>query len=183
MKPREKANSNRGKPGKHTRLHNFLVELMYLLLKIAALAIAVVLIFTFLFGAFRTNDVSMAPAIQEGDLILYYRLDKSYVASDTLVLKYKDQTQVRRVIAVAGDTVDITENGLSINGAVQDEPRIYEETYRYDTGVEFPLTVPEGEVFVLGDGRESSTDSRIYGTVRIKDTMGKVMAVIRRRGI
>ena len=73
--------------------------------------------------------------------------------------------------------------GLLINGSLQQEQEIYQKTERYQEGGEFPLTVPEGQVFVLGDSRSGATDSRIYGSVEIEDTLGKVMTVIRRRSI
>ena len=73
--------------------------------------------------------------------------------------------QARRVLAAAGDEVDITEEGLFINGSLQQEHDIYEETIRYVTGIEFPLMVGEGQVFVLGDGRENAIDSRVYGCI------------------
>jgi signal peptidase I len=87
------------------------------------------------------------------------------------------------VVATAGDVVDINEDGLVINGALQQEPRIHEATERYEEGVIFPLTVPEGHVFVLAASRTDATDSRIYGPVEIEDTLGKVMTVIRQRNI
>jgi signal peptidase I len=179
----ETPNRNRGKPVQKSRRRRFLEELLYLILKITAIILAGVLVFTFLFGAFRVSDASMAPSIKEGDLVLFYRLDKYYVSGNAIVLKYNGRLQSSRVIAVAGDEVDITDSGLMINGALQSESNIYEETQRYNTAIEFPLTVPEGEVFVLGDGRENATDSRVFGTVKIEDTLGKVMTVIRRRGI
>ena len=110
-------------------------------------------------------------------------MDKEYVKSDVLALEYEGETQARRVIAVAGDEVDITEDGLFINGSLQQEHEIYEETVRYDTDIEFPLMVGEGQVFVLGDGRENAADSRVYGCVNVEDTMGKLMMIIRHRGI
>jgi len=87
------------------------------------------------------------------------------------------------VVAAAGDTVDITEKGLLINGAIQQERKIYRKTERYADGVEFPLKIMEGEIFVLGDAREGVTDSRIYGPVKAKDTSGTVIAVLRRRNL
>ena len=95
----------------------------------------------------------MRPAVKDGDLVIFYRLDKEYVASDVVILKQGGETQVRRVIAVEGDTVDINENGLMVNGAIQQETEIYGTTDRYAEGVAFPLTVGEGQVFLLGDGR------------------------------
>ena len=161
-----------------------LKELLLLIAKIAAITLAFVLLFTFLFGIIRYQDPSMGPAIKDGDLVIYYRYNKSgYLPQDAVVLEYEGKKQVRRVIATAGDTVDITEDGLVINGALQQEPGIYETTERYAEGIRFPLTVPEGQIFVLGDGRTNATDSRIYGCVDIEDTFGKVMMVIRRRGI
>ena len=165
------------------QLRPLIWDIVFLLLKIGGIALIFVLLFTFLFGIYRNQGTAMDPAVKDGDLVLFYRLDREYQASDVVVLRAGDEKQVRRVAAVAGDTVDITEEGLVINGFLQQEAGIYEQTWRYEGGVEFPLTVPEGQIFVLGDSRENSTDSRIYGTVKTEDTLGTVMTVIRRRGI
>jgi len=167
----------------HTAHTTLAQDILQLLLKIAVISLALVLLFTFVFGIYRSTDVSMKPAIQDGDLVIYYRFDKSYVASDTIILECDGEKQVRRVVAVAGDEVDIVEGGLMINGSLVQEPNIYEETLRYTDGVSMPLTVGPGEVFVLGDGRQNSVDSRLYDVVNVKDTFGTVMAVIRRRNI
>ena len=159
-------------------------DLLFLLIKIASMALAFVLLFTFLFGIMRYQEPSMSPAIKDGDLVLYYRYNSvGYMPKDVIALEYKGKPQARRVVATAGDTVDIIDGRLVINGAPQQEPEIYQKTERYEEGVDFPLTVPEGQVFVLGDSRTGAADSRIYGCVKIKNTLGKVMTVIRRRGI
>jgi len=158
-------------------------EIMYLLLKIAVIAMLIMLLFTFLFGIFRLADVSMSPAVKAGDLVVFYRLDKTYRIGDSIVLKYEGKKQVRRVIAAAGDTVDVTDEGLSVNGALQQEEWVYGETLLYTEGVRFPVTVGEGQIFVLGDSREGAVDSRIYGAVDIADTLGKLVTIIRRRDI
>ena len=160
-----------------------LKDILFLLLKIAGILLAFALIFTFIFGIFRYQEPGMAPALKDGDLVIYYRLDKQYLLQDTVVLEFEGEKQVRRVIATAGDTVDITEDGLLVNGALQQEPDIYFPTNAYEEGVRFPITLSEGQIFVLGDSREHATDSRIYGAVEVKDTLGKVMTLLRRRNI
>ena len=156
-------------------------DLLALFLKIAALAALFLLLITFLFGLYRNQDGDMFPSVKDGDLVVFYRLDDDYHASDCLVLDYQGQRQVRRVIAVAGDTVDITEDGLFVDGVLQYEPDIYESTFRYEDGCDFPVTLQDGEVFVLGDARDNATDSRVYGPVKADDALGKVIMIIRRR--
>ena len=158
-------------------------DILSLLLKISIILIALFLLFTFMFGLHRVTDNSMNPTIQESDLVIFYRLDKNYVATDTLILDYDGTKQVRRVVAVAGDVVDIVESGLMINGSLVQEPNIYQDTLRYTDGISFPVTVGPEQVFVLGDGRKDSADSRLYGVVNTRDTFGKVMTIIRRRNI
>ena len=126
----------------------------------------------------------MSPSIKDGDLVIFYRHAKDgYLLGDAIVLEKNGLKQVKRVVAVAGDTVDISDDGLVVNGALQYEPEIYQHTERYQEGVDLPLTVPEGQVFLMGDSREDSTDSRIYGCVEISDTQGKVITAIRRRNL
>jgi len=159
-------------------------DLLFLLLKIGSIVLIFLLMFTLLFGIIRYPEPSMSPAIKDGDLVIFYRYTKAgYLPQDVTVLEYNGQWQARRVVATAGDTVDITNGGVVINRALQQEPEIYQATERYQGGVEFPLTVPEGQVFVLGDNRAGAADSRIYGCVKIEDTLGKLMAIIRRRNI
>ena len=183
----EAANKVAGRPSHRSRERpqepSLLKGVLLLLAKIAVILVVVLLVFTFMFGLHRGADASMAPAVKDGDLVLFYRLDKTYAAGDALLLEFEGQKQVRRVIATAGDTVDITEDGLLINGALQQEPEIYQNTQRYAGGATFPLTVGESQVFVLGDARENATDSRVYGAVNVKDTLGKIITILRRRSI
>ena len=158
-------------------------EVRGLLLKILVIILLFVTIFTFMFGAYRNTDPYMTPMVKSGDLILYYRLDKDYAIGDLLLLEFQGERQVRRVVAKEGDEVDISEEGLHINGALQQEFEIYQETWTFEEGVTFPITVGEGQVFVLGDTREDAIDSRIYGSTDVKDTLGTVMTIVRRRNL
>lgn len=158
-------------------------ELLRLVLKVVIIVLLFTLLFTFLFGVVRYRDDTMSPAIKEGDIVFFYRLDKRYVSKDTVMVEYNGEKQIRRVAAIAGDHVDITKEGLIINGALQQESDIYVDTKPYVEGISFPVTLKEGQVFLLGDNRLNAIDSRIYGPVEVKDTLGKVITVIRRRGI
>jgi signal peptidase I len=169
---------------KTRRMNSALKDLLYLLLKIASIVLTFAFSLTFFFGVIRYQEPAMAPAIKDGDLVFFKRDTKSgYQPNDVVAFEINGQQQVKRVVATAGDTVDITEDGLFINGAPQQEPDSYQLTERYADGVDFPLNVPDGQVFVLGDSRKDATDSRVYGCVDIEDTLGKVMAVIRRRNL
>ena len=158
-------------------------ELGVLGIKIAVIVISLATIFTLMYGFHQNADPDMAPTIKTGDLILFYRVDKDYAIGDLLLLDFQGERQVRRVVARAGDTVDIAEGGLIINGATQQEPGIYEQTWQYENGADFPLTVGPEQVFVLGDARENATDSRVYGLVDVENALGSVITMIRRRNL
>ncbi len=160
-----------------------LKDAVFLLSKIAVLVLFLLLIFGVVFGIYRCNDHAMSPACKDGDLAIVYRLEENFHPSDVIVLEKDGERQIRRVIAAAGDVVDITEKGLVINGYLQQEPDIFTDTLPYEEGIPFPITLGEGEYFVLGDNRPQSTDSRIYGAVRQDEIKGIVITLIRRRGI
>lgn len=158
-------------------------EIRTLVLKIVYVLVAFFIVFTFIFGLHRNLSVGMQPSLRDGDLLFYYRLDKNYKANNIVVFEYKDDLIASRVIAVPGDTVNISSKGLEINGHVMYEPEIYSETTQFKDGPTFPLTVEEDTVFVLGDNRKYANDSRIIGLINDKDIKGKVMGVIRRRNL
>ena len=132
-----------------------LVDIGYLLLKILIIGALAAVMFTFLFGICRNPDASMTPAMKEGDLIIYYRLKKDYQVGDVVVIRQEKETELRRIVARAGDVVGIT----------------------------FPVTVGKNQVFLLGDNRSSARDSRIYGPVDIATIKGNVMTIMRRRNL
>lgn len=80
---------------------------------------------------------------------------------------------IKRVVAVEGDIVDIRDGNLYINGIVEDNPQIRGETHAYD--LELPMEVPENKVFVLGDNREFSLDSRHLGFIDLGQVKGKAV--------
>jgi len=154
-----------------------------LIAKVIIICLIFALVFTFIYGLHRNTDPDMAPMIKDGDVVLFYRLGSSFSIGDLVLLNFQGERQVRRIVARAGDNVDVTDEGLFINGALHHETEIYQQTRRFASNVEFPLTVGEGQVFVLGDARENATDSRIYGPVNTDDTLGTAITVIRRRNL
>lgn len=157
-------------------------DLLELAAEVAAVILGAVVIFTFVFGFMRVADPSMEPRFQDGDLVLFYRIDKRYEARDVVVFEHNGLLTSGRVVAKGGDTVNIDSQGLIVNGAYQQEQGITDETTQVADGVTFPLTVPEGSVFVLGDNRDEAVDSRIVGCVPVDQTLGKVIGLFRRRG-
>lgn len=158
-------------------------DILFLLLKAGILAGLLLATFVFVFGVLRCGDDSMKPSVKNGDLVLFYRLQNDYHVSDAVVIEKNGVTEVRRIAAKAGDVVDITADGLKINGYLQQEAEIYVETLPYQEGISYPLTLGTDEYFVLGDARRNARDSRIYGAVKKSEIKGIVMTLLRRRGI
>ena len=145
--------------------------------------LTVVLVFTFLIRLIGVDGHSMVPTLQNGDrlLVLSSLLDSDYKYDDIVVLReesFLEEPIVKRVIATEGQTVDIDfEAGVVyVDGEALDEPYINEPTYM-EEGTEFPLTVPEGCIFVMGDNRNHSSDSRDsrLGTVDTRCVLGKAV--------
>lgn len=158
-------------------------DILFLALKITIFIVLLVVTFSFVFGVFRCNNNMMSPSYKDGDLAIYYRLQKDYKPLDAVIIEKNGEKQVRRIIAKEGDIVDITEEGLKINGYLQKEVEVYTDTLPYKEGISFPVAVGKGEYFVLGDNRSNAKDSRIYSTIKQDEIKGIVITLIRRRGL
>lgn len=149
-----------------------------------AFVLAVWVLFTFLVGITSAPNADMRPRLEPGDLVLFYRLDKKAADRDIIVFKKNGTEYIGRVVAKAGDTIDISDAGnLIINGNLVTESDIYYPTTRYEGYTVFPLTLQKGEYFVLCDKRDSGEDSRYFGPVNEKEISGTVITVIRRRNL
>jgi len=179
---KEETEDRKTAQGKKRHQTTVLQDFLFLLLKTAAIAGIVWIGFHYVYGAFRYQDLSMKPALKDGDLVFFYRLGKDYQIGDIVIYTDKNgKLTANRVIAKAGDEVDVDEKGIKLNGAYQQETEITAKTQRFEGGTVFPLTVPEGQLFVLGDNREHAVDSRIYGCIGKESIKGKVIGIFRRR--
>lgn len=121
---------------------------------------------------------------QKGDIVVFVRNEntKGFVNRYKVFLKdielrfqksFRTNRLIKRVIAVEGDTVDIRDGLVYINGELLNEP--YVKGYTPKMELECPFIVPEGQIFVMGDNRENSLDSRSFGPVSINSVEGKAI--------
>ena len=148
--------------------------------------LAVVLLFTFVVRLIGVDGHSMVPTLQDGDrlLVLNSLWDSDYEYGDIVVLRkesFLEEPIVKRVIATEGQTVDIdfASGSVYVDGELLEEDYINEPTY-VEEGTQFPLTVPEGSIFVMGDNRNHSSDSRSsdLGTVDTRYVIGKAVFLL-----
>lgn len=157
-------------------------EYLELLGKIVALVFAGWLIFTQVFLITQASGEGMFPSIKDGDLMIIYRMQKEYRKNDVVTYQKNGQRFTGRIVAVGTDQVNIDDTGkLYINGGAEAGEILY-PTYPLE-GLEYPYWVPEGTVFILGDYRTQTKDSREFGAIALDDVEGKVITILRRRGL
>ena len=143
----------------------------------AILRAAIIIVVLFFFcWPMRLMGSSMEPTMGDGEIMLMNRfaaMQGAYEKGDIVMFHYfdadGDKTVVKRIIATEGDTIRILEDGVEVNGEIIEEAYADGET----TGL-VDMTVPAGTVFVMGDNRETSFDSRNMGAIPCEDLKGKV---------
>lgn len=149
--------------------------------------LTVVLVFTFAVRVVRVDGPSMRETLQDQDLLAVVNspLCGDYDAGDIVIIRREDFLSgapiVKRVIATEGQTVDIdfTAGAVYVDGQLLEEDYIRQPTY-LEEGLEFPVTVPEGCVFVMGDNRNDSDDSRDpeLGPVDTRQILGRAVFLL-----
>lgn len=143
-----------------------------------ALAVALV-IQAFLVQAFYIPSSSMEPTLEVGDRVLVNKLSydlHDVNRGDLVVFERPDGTEgdikdlIKRVIGLPGETVEIRDGTVVIDGRVLDEPYLAEEEILAEFA---PVEVPEDHVFVMGDNRDDSRDSRIFGPIPADSIVGR----------
>lgn len=139
---------------------------------VAALA---VLVAALLLPVLRVTGTSMEPVFQPGDIIVAYKTD-SFKPGDLCCFYYNNKLIVKRVIAAGGDRVEIDGEGrVAVNGLLLEEPYVSEYAFG-QCDLDFPFEVPQGTLFVMGDNRPVSVDSRSinFGCISTEEMSGKI---------
>ena len=129
---------------------------IYTLITVAAVAI---LVATLWLPVLQIYGESMTPTLQDGDIVLSLKGEK-FATGDGIAFYYNNKILVKRVIASSGDWVDIADDGaVYVNGQELEEPYLVEKALG-ECNIKLPYQVPESKVFVMGDHRSVSIDSR-----------------------
>ena len=146
---------------------------IYMLITVAAVAVLVAVL---LMPVLQIYGTSMAPTLNEGEIVLSVKSGE-FKTGDIMAFYYNNNILVKRVIAQPGDWVDITEDGtVYVNNVMLEEPYLIDKAYG-ETNIKFPYQVPESRIFVLGDHRSVSIDSRntAVGCVASEQIVGRIV--------
>ena len=176
---------------KLSRAEKSVKDYQFFLIRLVVFLAVVWILFFQIVGLTHMNSGDMYPRLDAGDLLLFYRLDKDVKAQDIIVInKVTPESEGRkelficRVVAVAGDTVEITEDQrLLVNGNSMVESNIFYSTPAYEGYTQYPIVLRTGQCFVLADSRMGGNDSRWFGPVNQKEILGTVITVIRRNNL
>ena len=141
-----------------------------------SVAAVIVLISALVLPVFRTHGTGMYPTLEDGQLVVVWRT-APIAHGDVVCFYYNNKVLIKRVIAVGGDTVDINWKGeVTVNGKPLEEPYLKETAFG-ECNISLPYVVPPDRLFVMGDNRGTSVDSRHIevGCVSAEQIIGKLL--------
>lgn len=156
--------------------HSFALTLRSTVASLIVVAAIAVMISTMIMPVLRVTGTSMTPTLQNDQVIICNKLAECQ-KGDVVAFYYNNKVLIKRVIGVAGDVIDISGDGVvSVNGEPLDEPYVSELALG-ECDIELPYQVPDNRIFVMGDHRSVSIDSRStsVGCVAIENVIGKVL--------
>lgn len=156
-----------------TRYRNVLRSTIYTLITVAAIS---VLVATLWLPVLQIFGSSMTPTIQNGDIIFSLKTNE-FQRGDVIAFYYNNKILVKRVIGCPGDWINLEPDGATyVNNERLNEPYVTDLAYG-DTNIELPYQVPDSRLFVMGDHRSTSVDSRntAVGCVAQEQIVGKIV--------
>lgn len=149
------------------RYNRVLRNTIYTLITVAAIA---VLVATLFLPVLRIYGSSMTPTLSDGDIVVSVK-GGEYSRGDVVAFWFNNKILVKRVVALPGEWVDIAEDGtVSVNGRPLEEPYLTEKALG-ECDLELPYQVPDGRLFVMGDHRSTSQDSRSSAVGYVSEEM------------
>ena len=139
-----------------------------------AIGLVIAFVLIHFFGRGVVNGSSMSPTLKDGQSVLIFKSNKNIKRNDIVFIHSKelDEDIVKRVVAVEGDMLEIRGVDVYVNNEKIDDS--YTEVHSDEQYVK-PMKIPEGCIYVLGDNRDNSTDSRSLGPIEIDDVFAKVI--------
>lgn len=127
----------------------------------------------FVFQLAKVNGDSMLPTLEDGEILLLYKLNPKLERGDIVVFKQNGGILIKRVIALPGETIVVNNDSIEINGEKIDD--YVNTTIQNGGSLTEPFTVKDNEYICLGDNRNNSHDSRAFGSVKKDDIIGVVI--------
>ena len=159
-------------------------RVILLAVKIAFFVLICYIVFFVVFGVTRMKDNGMYPAIRDGDMLMYYRIESNYGSGDVVVVDVDGEERVMRIIASGGQEVDINdEDGLLVDGQPSNFQAFYETHRAGEYRFKYPYKVSKDCYFMMNDYRSNTNDSRSFGEVCKEKIKGRLISKLQVRDL
>lgn len=161
--------------------YSFLIRYVF---RLTFLVAAIWAVLTYVIALHRMTGNHMYPNVKDGDLCVFYRLSDVNVNDVVLYKGNNGEALVGRIVALPGQEIDFPEEGgYLINGYIPSEQIPYQTFNSKTSKIKYPIMIEEGQLYIMNDFREDTSDSRENGTIEKSQVVGKLEFIFRRRGL
>jgi signal peptidase I len=161
-----------------------LTKIKPLIIKIVCMLIFFYITLFMVFGITKIKDISMRPSIEPGTMLIYYRLDNNYNVGDVVTFVKDNKRYNLRIIGKENDIISINLDGELINNNSNELPKTYmKNIIPNNSSITYPYRVGKNKLFLVGDNRLYTNDSREFGAIDISLIEGKIIGLLQTKAI